>query len=325
MWQRSAMSLSLKYILKFSSIISFIIDYLAYFIQIFLFVLISVAFLTLLERKVLRYTQLRKGPNKLGWIGILQPFSDALKLFSKEDGVPFLSNSFLFWVSPIFGFLVTILIWFSFWSYSGYVDIKISVLFFLCCVSLRVYSIIFSGWSSNSKYALLGSLRSVAQTISYEVVLAFIFLSILRISKTFRFLDLFLFQNLFVLIIVVLPLFIIFFVSCVVETNRAPFDLAEGESELVSGFNVEYGGLKFALIFLSEYARIIWISFLIVGVFIGCRFSLFLEVFLGLLIVFLFLFLRSSYPRIRYDILIMLTWKKFLVLSLTFFFLASFF
>ncbi len=295
-----------------------------YFFQIFIFVLISVAFLTLLERKVLRYSQLRKGPAKVGVWGLLQPFADALKLFSKEEAFPLISNNFLFWLSPFFSFRVTMILWRSLWSFSGFLDFKMGIFFFLCCIRVRVYGVIFSGWASNSKYALLGGLRAVAQTISYEIVLAFIFLCFVRVIKSLIFNDYFYFQKIFVFIIIFVPLFFVFFISCVVETNRAPFDLAEGESELVSGFNVEYGGLKFALIFLAEYARIIWISFLISLLYFSLKFNLF-YFFFRVMVIFLFLVLRASYPRIRYDILIILTWKKFLSIVLMYFLYCCFF
>lgn len=277
--------------------------------------LISVAFLTLLERKVLRYTQIRKGPNKLGVIGVLQPFSDAVKLFSKEDSFPRLSNVSLFWIRPFFGFLLARLVWICLPLRGGLVDIQFGVLFFLSCVGLSVYRIIFSGWSSNSKYALLGGLRSVAQTISYEIVMAFILFCLMFAVKSLTIKKFLLAQEGFCFFFMVFSVFVIFFVSCVVETNRAPFDLAEGESELVSGFNVEYGGLKFALIFMAEYAIIIWMSIFCRILF--CGQSLLFSSF-GLVIIFLFL--RSSYPRIRYDFLIDTTWKKFLPKVLIFYF-----
>lgn len=306
------MILRVIYRFFFSKILSF--DFVFYYLQVIVFVLVSVAFLTLLERKVLSFTQIRKGPNKLGWVGLLQPFSDAVKLFSKEDAAPTFSNIVLFWFSPLLGFVVTIVVWLALPNLRGIIDLKYGVLFFLCCVRVRVYGVIFSGWASNSKYALLGSLRAIAQTISYEIVLAFIFLYLLFLTKRLSFEQFVLQQGHFCFFYVGLPIILVFFFSCVVETNRAPFDLAEGESELVSGFNVEYGGLKFALIFISEYARIIWMCFLIRISFIGRPL-----VFFTIFWVFFFLFLRSSFPRIRYDYLISVTWKKFLPLVLIFF------
>lgn len=240
-------------------------------------------------------------------MGVLQPFSDAVKLFSKEDSSPRLSNVSLFWMSPFFGFLLAILVWICLPLRWGLVDIQFGILFFLSCVGLRVYRIIFSGWSSNSKYALLGGLRSVAQTISYEIVIAFILLCLMFAIKSLSIKKFLIIQEGFCFSYVMVSIFIIFFISCVVETNRAPFDLAEGESELVSGFNVEYGGLKFALIFIAEYAIIIWISVFCSILF--CGQAVLLSAFSLILI---FLFLRSSYPRIRYDFLMDTTWKKFL-------------
>nr|YP_004123103.1 NADH dehydrogenase subunit 1 [Hypsibius dujardini]CBY83896.1 NADH dehydogenase subunit 1 [Hypsibius dujardini] len=287
------------------------------FVEVFLFVLISVAFLTLLERKVLSYTQIRKGPNKLGIAGVLQPFSDAIKLFSKEDSFPRLSNVLLFWISPFFGFLLAMLVWSCLPLTWGLVDMQFGILFFLCCVGLSVYSIIFSGWSSNSKYALLGGLRSVAQTISYEIVMAFILLCLMFAAKSLSLKKVLSLQEEFCFFFLLPSVFVIFFVSCVVETNRAPFDLAEGESELVSGFNVEYGGLKFALIFMAEYAMIIWMSMLCSILFCGQGFLV-----SSFLLIVVFLFLRSSYPRIRYDFLMDTTWKKFLPVVLLLYFWA---
>jgi len=182
-------------------------------------------------------------------------------------------------------------------SVFGYLDFKFSIIFLLFCLRLTVYGLVFSGWASNSKYALLGSLRAVAQTISYEIVLAFIFFGVALLIFSYRLFEIFYFQNVFLTFYCALGLFFLCFLAAVAETNRAPFDLAEGESELVSGFNVEYGGIKFALLFLAEYANIIWMSVFLSVVFFSRIFLL------GVLISF-FLFFRAAYPRVRYDFLI---------------------
>lgn len=296
-------------VINFLNLIFF--DFLIYYVQIILGVLISVAFLTLLERKVLRYTQLRKGPNKLGLVGVVQPFSDAIKLFSKEKSLPFMVNSFFFVFFPIFRFFVLIFVWVCLPSISGWVDMSYGVLVFLCLAAISVYGTVLSGWSRTSKYSLLGSLRAVAQRISYEVVWAFLFLILIYSYHSISLNYIYNFNRIFFYMFINLISFLLFFIVCVVESNRAPFDLAEGESELVSGFNVEYGGFLFAIIFLGEYSSIIWLCFLI-----GTLFFLSLRFFFVIFLILIFLFLRSSYPRIRYDILMSLTWKKMLPLVL---------
>ena len=242
---------------------------------------------------------------------MLQPFSDAIKLFSKEEIIPKLSNLRFFVVLPIFGFVVSFFVWLRFVRYRGWVDVQFRVLLFLCVVSIRVYNTILSGWSSISKYSLLGALRAIAQTISYEIVWAFLFLFLIFIYCSSRFLVYLKIQETYLNRLRCLVIFLIFFLVCVVERNRAPFDLAEGESELVSGFNIEYGGFKFALLFLSEYTRIVWLCFLVRVCFL--RKILILG---WVFTIIIFLYLRSSYPRIRYDYLIDMTWKKFLPLVL---------
>nr|YP_010703609.1 NADH dehydrogenase subunit 1 [Leptopternis gracilis]WCO86743.1 NADH dehydrogenase subunit 1 [Leptopternis gracilis] len=283
-------------------------------------VLISVAFLTLLERSVLGYIQIRKGPNKVGFLGIPQPFSDAVKLICKEQPIPFMSNYFLYYFSPVFNLMISLFIW-SIFPYMTYMcSFSYGFLFFLCCTSLSVYTLMIAGWSSNSNYSLLGSLRSVAQTISYEVSLALILLSLILLIGSFNMFDFMNFQVYCWFIVFCFPLALSFFASCLAETNRTPFDFAEGESELVSGFNIEYGAGGFTLIFLAEYASIIFMSMLFTLVFLGGDFYSFMFFIKLSLVSFFFVWVRGTLPRFRYDKLMYLAWKSFLPLSLNFLF-----
>nr|QZK21999.1 NADH dehydrogenase subunit 1 [Amitermes sp. QLD_118] len=288
------------------------------FLLLMIFVMVGVAFLTLLERKVLGYVHIRKGPNKVGFIGILQPFSDAIKLFTKEQYFPLVSNYLIYYFSPIFGFFLSLLIWLLIPYLSGFISFELGLLFFLACTSLGVYTVMIAGWSSNSGYSLLGGLRALAQTISYEVSLAFILLSFVVLICSYNLVYFYSYQVYLWLIFISLPLSFVWFISCLAETNRTPFDFAEGESELVSGFNVEYGAGGFALIFLAEYASILFMSLLFCVIFLGSDlYSFFFYVKLTF-ISFLFIWVRGTLPRFRYDKLMYLAWSSFLPLSLNY-------
>nr|YP_010414132.1 NADH dehydrogenase subunit 1 [Notiophilus quadripunctatus]URQ84674.1 NADH deshydrogenase subunit 1 [Notiophilus quadripunctatus] len=284
-------------------------------------VLVGVAFLTLLERKVLGYIQIRKGPNKVGFMGIPQPFCDAIKLFSKEQTYPILSNYIMYYYSPIMSLFLSLMLWMIMPYIMVLFSFNLGLLFFLCCTSMGVYTVMLAGWSSNSSYALLGGLRAVAQTISYEVSLALILMSFLVLIDSFNMLDFMKYQVYYWMILLSLPLGFVWFVSSLAETNRTPFDFAEGESELVSGFNVEYSSGGFALIFLSEYSSILFMSMLFCVMFLG---SNLLSIFFYMKMVFIsfmFIWVRGTLPRYRYDKLMNLAWKNFLPLSLNYLFL----
>nr|QZK21713.1 NADH dehydrogenase subunit 1 [Amitermes sp. QLD_009] len=288
------------------------------FLLLMIFVMVGVAFLTLLERSVLGYVHIRKGPNSVGFIGILQPFSDAIKLFTKEQYFPLVSNYLIYYFSPIFGFFLSLLIWLLIPYLSGFISFELGLLFFLACTSLGVYTVMIAGWSSNSGYSLLGGLRALAQTISYEVSLAFILLSFVVLICSYDLVNFYSYQVYLWLIFISLPLSFVWFISCLAETNRTPFDFAEGESELVSGFNVEYGAGGFALIFLAEYASILFMSLLFCIIFLGSDlYSFFFYVKLTF-ISFLFIWVRGTLPRFRYDKLMYLAWSSFLPLSLNY-------
>nr|NP_008698.1 NADH dehydrogenase subunit 1 [Anopheles quadrimaculatus A]P33502.1 RecName: Full=NADH-ubiquinone oxidoreductase chain 1; AltName: Full=NADH dehydrogenase subunit 1 [Anopheles quadrimaculatus]pir/T12010/ NADH2 dehydrogenase (ubiquinone) (EC 1.6.5.3) chain 1 - Anopheles quadrimaculatus A mitochondrion [Anopheles quadrimaculatus A]AAA93552.1 NADH dehydrogenase subunit 1 [Anopheles quadrimaculatus A] len=283
-------------------------------------VMVGVAFLTLLERKVLGYIQIRKGPNKVGFNGLLQPFSDAVKLFTKEQTYPLLSNYISYYFSPIFSLFLSLVIWMCIPYLIKLYSFNLGVLFFLCCTSLGVYTVMIAGWSSNSNYALLGGLRAVAQTISYEVSLALILLSFIFLIGNYNFLNFYSYQSYIWFIFFCFPLGLVWLASCLAETNRTPFDFAEGESELVSGFNVEYSSGGFALIFLAEYSSILFMSMLFVVIFLGSDIYSLMFFFKLTFISFVFIWVRGTLPRFRYDKLMYLAWKSFLPLSLNYLF-----
>ena len=274
--------------------------------------LLAIAFYTLIERKLLGYFHLRKGPNKVGLIGLPQPFSDAIKLFLKEKNTPTSSNKLPFILAPSITLALSIMIWSIYPHRHQSFFIKFRVLYFLCVSRINVYTTFIAGWRSNSKYALLGALRRVAQTISYEVSISLIILTTLIIIITMDFTQIKL--NTWTTLITG-PLSVIWFITILAETNRAPFDFAEGESEIISGFNIEYRGGLFAIIFMAEYINILIISLISRVLFLRITTTIIsdlLVIIKTITLVTLFVWIRASYPRMRYDHLINLTWKIFL-------------
>ena len=291
-------------------------------------ILLSVAFFTVAERKVMGALQRRQGPNVVGFLGLLQALADGLKLFVKETTVPSNADVPVFLFAPILSFTLSVISWavIPFSQYAVLADINLGILYILVLSSLNVYGIVLAGWSSNSKYAYLGSLRSAAQMISYEISVGFVFLTVAVCVGSLNLTEIIESQEKVWLAVPLLPLFVIFAISMLAETNRHPFDLPEAESELVSGYNVEYSSMTFALFFLAEYSNMLLMSSVISIVFLGGwlpPFDLFsviptsiwfsLKVLLG---VFFFILTRATLPRYRYDQLMSLGWKSFLPLSL---------
>ena len=299
-------------------------------VAVILPLMISVAYLTYFERKVIGYMQVRIGPNRVGYFGLLQPIADALKLLFKEIILPTASNKVLFFLAPILAIAPA----FAAWAVIPFdlnlviADIDASLLYILAMTSIAVYGVIIAGWASNSKYAFLGSLRSAAQIVSYEIAMGFTVVGVLMCANSLNLGKIVLGQEggfWHWYIWPLFPLFIIYFISAVAETNRAPFDVAEGESEIVAGFHVEYSGMAFAVFFLAEYANMILVSMLAALMFLGGWLSpipFVPDSFLWLLIkvaflLFFFLWFRATFPRYRYDQIMRLGWKIFIPITIT--------
>lgn len=267
--------------------------------------LLAVAFFTLLERKILRYIQTRKGPNKVVILGVLQPLTDAVKLLIKEQIIPVKRNKVVFYIAPGLSLALILLRWLCVPIIDYILISQLSFIFFLFFTGLNVYSLIIAGWSSNSVYATLGIIRGLAQAISYEVCYAFILILPILMLQCLSF-----FRDKPIWVVLISPfILLLWIISCLAETNRAPFDFAEGESELVSGFNIEYGSGLFALLFLSEYGNILLLRVLTSFLFLPfARVSFFFCRMVGLIVSILFLWARATLPRFRYDLLIVFCW-----------------
>lgn len=316
----------------------FFIHFLAKALSLIIPLLVGVAFLTGLERKVMGSMHQRKGPNVVGFFGTLQPFADGLKLFLKETILPSSANTLIFTFAPITTFFISLVVWavIPFENHAFFAEINVGVLYIFGVSSLGIYGIITSGWASNSKWSFLGALRSAAQMISYEVSLGIIILCVIVCTGSLDLLTIVESQRYVFFIIPLFPLAVIFFVSGLAETNRAPFDLPEAEAELVSGYSTEYSAMGFALFFLAEYSNMILMASLFTIYFLGGwinPFNFFIfQLIPGCLIfgtkttfvLFLFVWVRAAFPRFRYDQLMRLGWKIFLPLSLgCFLFISS--
>ncbi len=292
--------------------------------------MLGVAYLTYFERKVIAAMQIRKGPNVVGPFGLLQPIADALKLMTKETIIPSGANKVLFIIAPMLTFVLALVAWAVMPVNEGWViaDLNVGMLYLFAISSLGVYGIIMAGWASNSRFAFLGALRSAAQMVSYEVSMGFVIITVLVCVGSLRLTDIVLAQRDLWFVIPLFPMFVIFFISTLAETNRAPFDLPEAEAELVAGYNVEYSAMTFALFFLGEYAAMILMCGMTTILFLGGWLPPFDIApfnwipgpiwFAGKVVALLFIYLwvRATFPRYRYDQLMRLGWKVFLPLSL---------
>jgi NADH-quinone oxidoreductase subunit H len=314
--------------------ISFVVISLIKILIIIIPLLIAVAYFTLAERKILGAIQRRRGPNVVGAFGLLQPLSDGLKLFAKESVIPSNANKFIFVISPLITFTISLMGWavITYEKYSVLSELNVGILYLFAISSLGVYGIIMSGWSSNSKYAFLGALRSAAQMVSYEVSIGFIIVTIVICCGSFNLQTIIEAQKNIWFIVPFFPLFLMFFTSALAETNRHPFDLPEAEAELVSGYNVEYSAMGFALFSLGEYANMLLMSSLNSILFFGGWLpplaifgfvpgSIWFAIKVCFFVI-LFIWMRAALPRYRYDQLMNLGWKVFLPISITYFMLT---
>nr|WOW99021.1 NADH dehydrogenase subunit 1 [Dictyopharidae sp. 1 WQW-2023a] len=283
-----------------------------------LFILLGVAFFTVFERSVLGYIQFRKGPNSVGIFGLFQPFSDALKLFSSEYFFLFFGNYFIYFLVPLLGLSSSLMFWFLFPFLYNFIMFVYGLFFFLCCSGIGVYFIMIAGWSSNSTYSMLGCMRSVAQSISYEVNFFLIIFCLILYFESFNLIDYYYFQLDIWGFMLMFPLVLVFFSCILAETNRSPFDFSEGESELVSGFNVEYSSFSFSLFFLSEYSNMMFMSYLTCLLFFGGDYMSLFFCFSVLILIFFFIWVRGTLPRYRYDKLMYLCWSSYLPLVINF-------
>nr|YP_009987530.1 NADH dehydrogenase subunit 1 [Chloriona tateyamana]QBZ37990.1 NADH dehydrogenase subunit 1 [Chloriona tateyamana] len=290
------------------------------FIIMLMLILISVAFYVLLERKVLGYMQIRSGPFKVGVLGIFQPFGDAIKLFSKESYFLYFGNLLIYYVMPFLGLLVSMNLWCLYPCMNNFLTFPLGLIFFISCSSFMIYSILLSSWASNSSYTLLGCLRSVAQSISYEVCMFLVLFNFIFFLNSFNLLKFSYLQQFNWFLMIGYPLFLILYSCILAETNRSPFDFSEGESELVSGFNTEYSSFNFSFIFLSEYMNMIFMSFILSLLFLGGDYFCLIFFFSVMILNFSLIWVRGSFPRLRYDKLMMMCWKIYLPISLHYFF-----
>nr|WAN81386.1 NADH dehydrogenase subunit 1 [Anaticola crassicornis] len=280
-------------------------------LSIIMMILLSVAFFSLFERKMMGFMQIRKGPSKVLVLGLFQPMADAMKLIAKNNSSPISSPPMIYWLIPMKFLVISLLYWMPLPVKGGWLYVQSSALLVMFCMSLSVYMIIFIGWFSNSKYSLIGGVRSVIQTISYEIVLSFALYCLCLISCSVNIMDIMKYQQMVWFMLPLMPIILPLLISVLAETNRTPFDLTEGESELVSGFCVEYGGLSYTLIFLSENASVLFMAVMV---------SMFMSnssMMMILLMVFLFVWIRATLPRIRFDTLMHMCWMFILPFIMT--------